>query len=103
MVFRGAEYAMPKLMKREYGVSMGLGDFVSDESRAQGEDDSGVGSTLSHDAYRATVMKQAIKDARGKTPSTKHLFGAKKKVDEFLGKAGVSIFLPGARPGRRTI
>jgi hypothetical protein len=77
--------------------------FVSDESRAQGEDGSGVGSTLSHDAYRATIMKQAFKDAGGKMPSTKHLFVAKKKVDSFLGKAGVKIYLPGARPGRRTI
>lgn len=80
-----------------------LNGFQRDEERAQGEDISSSGNALSHNAYRATIMKQALKMANGKEPNTKQLYDAKKKVDGFLGKAGVGISIPGARPRRTTV
>ena len=77
--------------------------FVGDESRAEGENSTSCGSGLPHEEYRALVMKQAIKNAGGGKPGTKHLFAAKKAVDSALGKSGVSIYIPGAGPARRTV
>jgi hypothetical protein len=61
-----------------------------------------VGDSIPHDTYRAAVMLTAIKDANGSRPTTKDIFAAKAKVDNKLGNMGVSIYLPGARPARRT-
>lgn len=79
-----------------------IGKFVGDERRAQVEDSSGMGDDLSHNEYRALVMNHAVKLGRGK-PSTKHFYAAKTAVDHSLGRAGVAISIPGAKPGRRTI
>jgi hypothetical protein len=77
--------------------------FVRDEVRAQGEDCSSMGDALSHNEYRAAIVKQAVKNAAGKKPETKHFFAAKLAVDREIGKSGTSIFIPGAKPGRRTV
>lgn len=73
-----------------------LSRFRRDESRAQGED--GVGASLSHPEYRALVVRAA-----GPRPDTRALYLAQKKVDAALGRAGASIEIPGAAPGRRTV
>ncbi len=52
--------------------------------------------------YRAVVLQQAHKVAGGRKPSTKDFYRAKSKVDRVMGRAGISLFLPGARPGRIT-
>jgi hypothetical protein len=70
--------------------------FRRDEARAQGEDT--LGDSLPHPEYRALVMRAA-----GKNPNTKSLYLAQAKVDAALGKAGATISIPGASPGRRTI
>ena len=77
--------------------------FTKDESRAEGENSSSCGDVLPHGQYRALVMKQAIRNAGGRKPSTKHLFAAKSRVDRALGNAKVAICIPGARPGRKTV
>jgi hypothetical protein len=77
--------------------------FVGDESRAEGENSTSCGDGLPHNQYRALVMRQAIKNAGGKAPGTKHLFMAKKSVDNALGASGVSIYIPGSGPMRRTV
>ena len=77
--------------------------FVGDEARAEGENSSSCGDGLPHNQYRALVMRQAIKNAGGKAPGTKHLFMAKKSVDNALGASGVSIYIPGSGPMRRTV
>ena len=81
------------------------GAFIGDESRAQGEDSgcSSMGNSLSHNEYRALVMRQAMRSAPGGKPQTKHFFAAKSAVDKALGNADVKIEIPGARPGRRTV
>jgi hypothetical protein len=81
---------------------MGLPRFVRDEVRAQREDLCGEGD-IRHDEYRVLVVRQAVREAGNRNPSTLHYWEAKKKVDSALGMAGVSIEIPGARPGRRTI
>ncbi len=73
--------------------------FRRDELLAQGEDT--LGSSLSHSEYRALVMREARRS--GKNPNSRAYFEAQKKVDAALGKAGASIEIPGAQPGRRTI
>jgi hypothetical protein len=81
------------------------GDFAGDEKRAQDEDGgcSSMGDSLSHNKYRALVIKQAMKNAGGAKPTTRHFFAAKSSVDKALGNAGVAIYIPGAKPGRRTV
>ena len=81
------------------------GDFAGDEKRAQEEDRgcSSMGDSLSHNKYRALVVKQAMKNAGGAKPTTRHFFAAKSSVDKALGNAGVAIYIPGAKPGRRTV
>jgi len=87
-----------------YDDDSGRDSFVADEARAEGENRfTSCGNALPHNAYRALVMKQAIKSAGGKAPSTKQLFTAKKVVDNALGNSGVSIYIPGASPRRRTV
>lgn len=61
----------------------------------------GVGGEISHDGYRATVMRRAQRLAGG-DPSTKHFFMAERQVRKALRKNGVKISIPGARPSRRT-
>jgi hypothetical protein len=73
-----------------------LGKYRSDESRAQGEDT--LGSTLTHGEYRALVVRAA-----GRSPSTRSLYLAQRKVDAALGRSGTTIQIPGSAPGRRTI
>jgi hypothetical protein len=52
--------------------------------------------------YRAAVLRQAAKASGGKRPTTKDFFRAKSAIDKVMGKAGISLFLPGSRPGRIT-
>jgi len=66
-------------------------------------DEDFIGDEIPHDTYRAAVMLTAIKNAGGQEPTTKHIFAAKSKVDKALGNMGISIYLPGARPSRKTI
>jgi len=87
-----------------YDDDSGRDSFVADEARAERENRvSGCGDSLPHGEYRALVMNQAIKNAGGKSPTTKHLFAAKKAVDSALGKSGTGIYIPGAAPRRRTV
>lgn len=81
------------------------GIFSGDERRAQIEDSgcSSMGNSLSHNKYRALIMKQAMKSAANGKPQTKHFFAAKSAVDKALGNADVTIKIPGAKPGRRTV
>jgi hypothetical protein len=58
--------------------------------------------TIPNVVYRAAVLKQASKAASGKKPTTKHFFAAKSAVDKVMGRAGISLYLPGAAPGRVT-
>jgi hypothetical protein len=52
--------------------------------------------------YRAAVLRQANKVAGRARPSTKDFYRAKSQVDKVMGKAGISLFLPGSREGRVT-
>ena len=61
------------------------------------------GNAIPHDNYRVAVMKAAVKSAGGGRPSTKDYFVAKSAVDKVIGKSGITIYMPGAKPGRRTI
>ena len=79
------------------------GDFVGDESRAEGENSMSCGLSLPHPEYRALIMKQAIRNAGGQRPTTKHLFAAKRSMDNALGSSGIAISIPGAGPMRRTV
>jgi hypothetical protein len=97
-----------KRIREDEAMAMRGDGFTSDEARAAGEDGSsgssvGEAGGLSHGEYRALIMRQAIKGAGGKRPTTKHVFEAKDKVDRALGGAGVAVQIPGAMPGRRTI
>ena len=91
-----------KRIREDEAMSVRGMPFVRDEVRAQGEDCSS-GDALSHNEYRAAIVKQAVKNAAGKKPETKHFFAAKLAVDREIGKSGTSIFIPGAKPGRRTV
>ena len=62
-----------------------------------------VGLSIPNSTYRATVHKYAVKHAGGGRPTTKDIFLAKTAVDQAIGKAGITLFMPGAKPGRRTI
>jgi hypothetical protein len=77
-------------------------EFIGDEQRAEIEGDGCSGNELSHNEYRALVMRQASKLGNG-NPNSKHFFAAKSAVDRSLGRIGVSIMIPGARPGRKTM
>jgi hypothetical protein len=62
-----------------------------------------VGNAIPHENYRVAVMKAAVKSAGGGQPSTQDYFKAKAAVDKVIGKSGITIYMPGAKPGRRTI
>ena len=84
----GAKRAL--LVLSESGVFRGTQSFSMGSDR--------IPNTL----YRAAVLKQACKSAGGKNPSTKDFFRAKSSVDKVMGKAGISLYLPGSQPGRIT-
>jgi hypothetical protein len=73
------------------------GRFTRDETRAAGESCCG----LSHAEYRALIVKRALRS--GPRPDARAMLGAKRAVDRAVERAGLSIEIPGARPGRRTI
>lgn len=81
------------------------GAFTGDERRARDEDSgcSSMGDSLSHNEYRALIMRQAVKSAPNGKPQTKDFFTAKSAVDKALGNAGVSIYIPGSKPERQTV
>jgi len=60
------------------------------------------GDAIPHDNYRVAVIKAAVKSAGGKTPTTQDFYKAKAAVDKVIGQAGISVYMPGATPGRRT-
>lgn len=62
-----------------------------------------LGEEISHDAYRASVLHNARRLARGGAPGTKHIFMAEKLVKGKLRRNGIDIQIPGAAPGRRTL
>lgn len=68
-----------------------------------GSNSSVVGKAIPHENYRVAVMKAAVKSAGGGQPTTKDFFKAKTAVDKVIGKSGITIYMPGAKPGRRTI
>jgi hypothetical protein len=81
-----------------------------DEEIAAEQEDRGIvsgsncgGKSIPHENYRVAVMKAALKSSGGKRPSTKDYFQAKAAVDQTIGKSGITIYMPGAKPGRRTI
>jgi len=53
-------------------------------------------------AYRATVLRQAMKVSGSRKPTTLDFYRAKSAVDRAMGQAGISLYLPGSRPGRVT-
>lgn len=61
-----------------------------------------LGEEISHNAFRASVMHNARRLAGG-PPGTKHIFKAEKMVRGKLARDGISINVPGAAPGRRTL
>lgn len=81
-----------------------------DEEIAADHEDRGIvsgsdigGKSIPHENYRVAVMKAALKSSGGKRPTTRDYFKAKATVDQVIGKSGISIYMPGAKPGRRTI
>jgi len=83
------------LVLEESGVFRGtqtfsLGTFVGGEA------------LVPNTSYRAAVLRQAKRGAAGSSPTTKHFFAAKKAVDAAMASAGLSLYLPGAEPGRIT-
>jgi hypothetical protein len=84
--------------KRALYVLNETGVFRGVQSFSMGGVDSS--SRIPNTAYRATIVKQAAKLAGNKTPSTKHFYLAKKAVDNVMDNAGISLYLPGSRPGR---
>ena len=61
------------------------------------------GLAIPNPVYRATIQKYARRHADGKHPTTRDIFLAKAAVDRAIGKAGITLYMPGAQPGRRTI
>jgi len=60
------------------------------------------GEQISNQNYRIAVLKHARRVAGNQTPTTLHFFKAKSAVDGTMRNAGISLFLPGSRPGRIT-
>jgi len=60
----------------------------------------GADSQIPNTSYRAAVLHQAVKLANGKKPTTRDFFKAKSKVDKVMDNAGLTLYLPGSRPGR---
>lgn len=82
--------------QRSLRVLKESGALVSVTSMTMGEE------TIPNVVYRAAVLKQAAKAAGKNRPTTKHFFRAKSAVDKVMGRAGISLYLPGAAPGRVT-
>lgn len=82
---------------------VGANEEVAAEREDRGISASGMGAAIPHENYRVAVMKAAVKSAGGGKPTTKDFFKAKAAVDQVIGKAGIAIYMPGAKPGRRTI
>jgi len=82
--------------QRSLRVLKESGALVSVTAMTMGEE------TIPNVVYRAAVLKQAARAAGGNKPTTKHFFRAKSAVDKVMGKAGISLYLPGAAPGRVT-
>jgi hypothetical protein len=82
--------------QRSLRVLKESGALVSVTAMTMGEE------TIPNVVYRAAVLKQAAKAAGGNKPTTKHFFSAKSAVDKVMGRAGISLYLPGAAPGRVT-
>jgi len=61
----------------------------------------GGGGQVPNLAYRAAVLRQAKRNG-GRQPTTRDFFRAKKTVDGVMQSAGLSLYLPGAGPGRIT-
>jgi hypothetical protein len=93
-----AQIALRKIAIRKAAddEEMSLGDDCGEEGS------SFIGDAIPHDTYRAAVMLTAIKAAGGRNPTTKDFFAAKTKIDNKLGNMGVAIYIPGARPSRKT-
>jgi len=60
------------------------------------------GAALPHDLYRAAVWQRAQKLKKAGQPQARALFIAQKSVDRDMSRSGVSVAIPGARPGRIT-
>jgi hypothetical protein len=60
------------------------------------------GAVVPNDVYRASVWQRAQKLRRRGLSGAAATAIAKKTVDRALGARGASIYIPGARPGRRT-
>ena len=84
--------------KRALRVLEESGVFRGVQSFSLGGD---VTARVPNIAYRAAVLKQAHKLGSG-SPTTRDFFLAKKKVDGVMQSAGLSLYLPGSRPGRIT-
>lgn len=93
---RGDENARRALrVFEESGVFRGTQTFALGESERE----------ISNLQYRACVLKQARKSAQvsGRSvPTTKDFFLAKRAVDRTMSDSGISLYLPGSRPGRIT-
>lgn len=62
---------------------------------------SGMGGVPA-EVYRAGVWQRAVKMAGGRRPDARTLMLAQTSVNRDLGRRGVGISIPGARPGRVT-
>lgn len=78
------------LVLRESGV------FQRGQTITMGEE------RVTNQAYRIAVLRQARRSAGSRKPTTLDFFRAKTAVDGTMRKAGISLFLPGSRPGRIT-
>lgn len=70
--------------------------------RLRGTSMMGAGA-VHHDHYRAAVMVKAAELAKGKPPTTRHYYMAKRLMDRTLRKKDLKVAIPGARPSRRTL
>ncbi len=59
-------------------------------------------SGIPAEVYRAGVWQRAVKLSGGRRPDAKALMVAQTSVNRDLGRRGVGIVIPGARPGRVT-
>lgn len=62
----------------------------------------GSGGGVPAEVYRAGVWQRAMKMSGGRRPDAKTLMKAQSSVNRDLGRRGVGIVIPGARPGRVT-
>lgn len=57
---------------------------------------------VSNTSYRVAVLRQARRVAGGRPPTTSDFVRAKARVDGAMRQSGVSLHIPGSRPGRIT-